>query len=157
MPQTNQPKQRGKCQYLSYSKETLALHIESVKSGSLSINKASKQYKIPRGTIQNKMKNLHCKPVGPPTIFSQVEEELFATRVVTMCDWGFPLDKLDIRMMIAAYLEKQKRVVKKFSKNVPGDNWASSFMKHHGLTNRIATNIRRKRAAISKEQLQHFN
>ena len=102
MPQTNQPKQRGKCQYLSYSKETLALHIESVKSGSLSINKASKQYKIPRGTIQNKMKNLHCKPVGPPTIFSQVEEELFATRVVTMCDWGFPLDKPDVRMMIAA-------------------------------------------------------
>ena len=71
-----------------------------------------------------------------------------------MCDWGFSLNKLDIRMMIVAYLEKQKRVVKKFSKNVPGDNWASSFMKHHGLTNRIATNIKRKRAVISKEQLQ---
>ena len=100
------------------------------------------------------MKNLHCKPVGPPTVFSQVEEELFATCVVTMCDWGFSLNKLDIRMMIVAYLEKQKRVVKKFSKNVPGDNWASSFMKRHGLTNRIATNIKRKRAVISKEQLQ---
>ena len=86
MPRTYQPKQRGKRQYLSYSKETLALCIESVKSGSLSINKASKQYRIPRGKIQNKMKNLHCKSVGPPTVFSQVEEELFATRVVTMCD-----------------------------------------------------------------------
>ena len=59
-------------------------------------------------------------------------------------------------MMIAAYLEKQKRVVKKFSKNIPGDNWASSFMKHHGLTNRTATKIRRKRAATSKEQLQQY-
>ena len=59
-------------------------------------------------------------------------------------------------MVIAAYFTKQKRVVKKFSKNVPHDNWASSFMKRHGLTNRIATNIRRKRAPISKEQLQQY-
>ena len=29
-------------------------------------------------------------------------------------------------------------------------------MKRHGLTNRIATNIRRKRAAISKEKLQQY-
>ena len=39
--------------------------------------------------------------------FSEVEE-LFASQVVTICDWGFPLDKLDIRMMVAAYLTKQK-------------------------------------------------
>ena len=44
----------------------------------------------------------------------------------------------------------------KLSKNVPGDDWASSFVKCHSLTNRIATNIRRKRAAISKEQLQQY-
>ena len=69
--------------------------MEAVKSGALSINKASKQYGIPQGTIQNKLKNIH-KSVGPPTVFSKVEE-LFASRVVTLCYWGFPLDKLDIR------------------------------------------------------------
>ena len=83
--------------------------MESAKSGALSINKASKQYGIPQGTIQNKLKNIHTKSVGPPTVFSEAAEELFALKVVTLCDWGFPLDKLDIRMMVAAYLTKQKR------------------------------------------------
>ena len=156
MPRTYKPHQRGKRQYLSYSPEMLEECIESVKSGALSINKASKTFNIPRGTIQNKMKNIHPKSVGPPTTFTRHEEELFMTRVITMCNWGFPLDKLDLRMMVAAYLTKQNRIVKKFKDNIPGEDWVSSFMKRNGLTNRIATNIRRKRAQISKEQLQEY-
>ena len=73
-----------------------------------------------------------------------------------MCNWGFPLDKLDLRMIINAYLTKQNRVMKEFTSNIPGDDWVTSFMDRHGLTNRIATNIRRKRAQISKEQLQEY-
>ena len=129
--------------------------MEAVRLGSLSINKASKTY-IPRGTIQNKMKNVHSKSVGCPAIFTKPEEELFATRAVTMCNWGFPLDKLDLRMIVNAYLTKQNRVMKEFTSNIPGDDWVTSFMDRHGLTNRIATNIRRKRAQISKEQLQEY-
>ena len=102
------------------------------------------------------MKNVHSKSVGRPTIFTKQEEELFATRAVTMCNWGFPLDKLDLRMIVNAYLTKQNRVVKEFTSNIPGDDWVTSFMDRHGLTNRIATNIRRKRAQISKEQLQEY-
>ena len=59
-------------------------------------------------------------------------------------------------MMIATYLTKQKRTVKKFTNNIPGDDWALGFMKHNGLTSRIATNIKRKRASISKEQLKQY-
>ena len=73
-----------------------------------------------------------------------------------MCNWGFPLDKLDLRMIVNAYLTKQNRVVKEFTSNIPGDDWVTRFMDRHGLTNRIATNIRRKRAQISKEQLQEY-
>ena len=127
-----------------------------MKSGTLSINKASKTFNIPRGTIQNKMKNIHPKSVGPPTTFTRHKEELFLARVMTMCNWGFPLDKLDLRMVVAAYLTKQNHVVKKFKDNIPGEDWVSSFMKRNSLTNRIATNIRRKRAQISKEQLQEY-
>ena len=95
IPRTYKPRQRGK-QHLSYSPETLEECIESVKSGTLSINKASKTFNIPKGTIQNKMKNIHPKSVGPPTTITRHKEELFMTRVITMCNWGFPLDKLDL-------------------------------------------------------------
>ena len=91
MPWNYQPHQRGKCKYLTYSEESLQLCMEAVKPSALSINKASRQYEIPQGTIQNKLKNIHAKSVGPNTAFSKVEEELFASWVVKLCDWGFPL------------------------------------------------------------------
>ena len=47
--------------------------------------------------MENKLKNIHSKSVGRPTVFTKLEEELFALRVTTMCKWGFPLDKLDLR------------------------------------------------------------
>ena len=59
-------------------------------------------------------------------------------------------------MMVAVYLTKQKRTVRKFIKNIPDDDLAPGFMKSNGLAKTIATNIRRKRASISKEQLKQY-
>ena len=73
-----------------------------------------------------------------------------------MCNWRFPLDKLDLRMIVNACLMKQNRVLKEFTNNIPGEDWVANFLGRHGLTNRTATNIRRKRAQISKEQLQEY-
>ena len=55
-----------------------------------------------------------------------------------MCDWEFQLDKLDAKMLVAAYLKSQKRTVKN---NIPGDDWISPFMKCSLLTHRIASDI----------------
>ena len=58
-------------------------------------------------------------------------------------------------MMVAVYLTKQKRTVKKFTNNIPVDDWVLGFMKGNGPTNGIATN-RRKRGSITKEQLKLY-
>lgn len=77
---------------------------------------------------------------------------------MAMCDWGFPLDKIDLRMIVAAYRTKQKRVVLQFKNNIPGDDWASNFMKRWKLTQRVATNIRRKRGKLARTELEtYFN
>ena len=72
----------GKC--FTYSEESLQFCMEAVKLGALSINKTSKQHGLLQGTIQNKLKNIYTKSVGPPTVFSAVEEELLASQVVTL-------------------------------------------------------------------------
>ena len=124
--------------------------MEAVRSVSLLINKVTKEYNIPRGTIQNKLKNIHSKSVGRLTIFTELEEELFALRVQTMCNWGFPLDKVDLRKIVNAYLTKQNRVVKEFASNILVDDYlVANFMGRHGLTNRIAAN---KKKACSDQQ-----
>ena len=141
MPRTYQPRKRSKRDYLAYTEETLQKCLEAVRSGSLSINKATKEYIIPRSAIQNKLMNIHSKSVGRPTVFTKLEEELFALRVTIMCNWRFPLHKLDLCMTVNAYLTKQNRVVREFASNIPGDDWVANFMGGHGLTNKIATNI----------------
>ena len=96
MPRTDQHRKRGKRDYIAYTEETLQKCLEAVPLGSLSINKATKEYNIPRDTIKNKLRNIHSKSVGRPTVFTKLEEELFTLRVKTMCNWGFLLDKLDL-------------------------------------------------------------
>ena len=73
-----------------------------------------------------------------------------------MCNWGFPLDKRDLQMIMKSYLTKQNRIVKEFTNNIPGDDWVRSFMDCQGLTNGAATNTWRKHAQISKGQLQEY-
>ena len=46
--------------------------------------------------------------------------------------------------------------MKEFANNIAGDHWVANYMGCHGLTNTIATNIRRKHAQISKEQLREY-
>lgn len=110
------------------------------------MKRASKQFKIPRSTIHNKLKNKHTSAVGHPATFTEQEEKLFKIRTVLLCDWGFPLDSLDPRMM----------VVWKFKNNIPGEDWARRFIKRWNLTNRTASNICRKQAKTSQSELQSY-
>ena len=136
--------QQDECTYLASSEEILSSCLESIKSGTLPLNKASKTFNIPQGTLQDNLKNLQCKAIGTLITFTKYAEELFKKRVDIMCNWCFLLDKLDLW-------------IKKFTNNIPRYNWASAFMKCHNLINRITTSIKRKRAQISKENLrEHF-
>ena len=72
----------------------------------LSMRKAAKVYKISWTTIKNKLEGKHNKAVGGQKIVTEKEEDSFVTRVFSMCEWRVPLDKFDLRMMVAAYLAK---------------------------------------------------
>ena len=120
--------QQYECTYLAYSEEILSSCLESIKSGTLSLNKASKSFNITPGTLQNNVKNLKCKVIEDLITFTKYAEELFKTSVEKMCNLGFILDILDLWIMVAAYLKRQKRVINKITNNTPGDNWASVFM-----------------------------
>ena len=117
MPRTYIPRLRGKRTHQAYSAEDLKTCVEDVTSGKLSIRKAAVLYNIPHTTITNKVHGKHGKSVGTQTIFTLDEEEAFVSRVKAMCDWGFPLGKIDLRMMVAAYLAKQKRIIRQFNNN----------------------------------------
>ena len=74
-----------------YSEEDIVLAALNVIEQRCSLREAATRYKIPLGTLHNKIKEKHKKNVGRPTILSEAEEEKLVTLLNTCGDWGFPL------------------------------------------------------------------
>lgn len=66
---------------------------------------------------------------------------------------------MDVLCVVQAYLNKESRNVTCFKSNMPGPDWLSGFMKRHSaaLSTRVANNIKRTRAAVSKESLTAYH
>lgn len=78
----------GSRMYKNYSEEMLKLACEAVKSNQISSRDAQKQFGIPRRTIENKIKNKHLKPVGHPTLLSDLEERQVVKVLQASSDFG---------------------------------------------------------------------
>ncbi len=57
------------------------------------------------------------------------EQEESLVKVIQVCgDWSCPLSTLEIRMIARRILNKEGRSVPCFKKNLPGTEWAHSFL-----------------------------
>lgn len=110
MPRCYKKKLGGRT-YANYTADQLDQALVAVRGG-MSQAQASRRFKIPRGTIQNKLFARHNKAYGHPTVFSKEEEQLLTHTLTTVSNWGFPLTQEDIREVLHKYVEKQGRDVK---------------------------------------------
>ena len=94
------------------------------------------------------------------TVLSAVTEELLVNRLLLCAEWVYPMDSLDLRIIVKGYLDRQGFDMKKFMDNLPGPDWVLSFMEKHKekLTQRICQNNKRYRASVSPEiVIGYFN
>lgn len=73
MPRKYQRK-AGSRKYTDYTEETLLECLNEIRNGRISHRNAEKKYKIPRKTIQNKLKGKHSKKPGHQPVFTLEEE-----------------------------------------------------------------------------------
>lgn len=148
----------GSRQYINYTQEKLENALQAVVEGVCTIREASRRFGIPFGTLYNKYKGKHRSKPGRPTIFTKLEELAILKSASKCADWGFPLSLMDIRMMAKYYLDRKGRTVNIFKNNIPGVDWTYSLLNRHrdSFGQRLATNIKRARAAVSKETLNAF-
>ena len=92
---------------------------------------AEKAYKIPRRTIINKLKAHHVQPVGRSILFTEAEENKFIGNIHVMSEYGFPIDKADLKFIIKSYLDRNSRRLNFFKDNLPGRAWTDNFIKRH--------------------------
>lgn len=148
----------GTREYKNYTQETLEEALEKITDGDMSINAASLKYKIPFGTLYNKFKGMHGSTPGGQPVFTHAEEVAILRTAATCADWGFPLTTFDLRMFAKSYLDQKGRNVNKFRNNLPGIDWALSVLKRHknGYGQRLATNIKRARAAVDRDSINKY-
>ena len=91
------------------------------------------------------------------TVLSAVTEELLVNRLLLCAEWVYPMDSLDLRIIVKGYLDFD---MDKFMDNLPGPDWVLSFMEKHKekLAQRICQNNKRYRASVSPEiVIGYFN
>lgn len=148
----------GKRPYRNYSDEDLNRAASCVQENKMTFRQASEKFKIPVGTISNYLSGKHKKRPGHPTVFTQAEEFAFVQHLNEISKWGFPIDTFDLRVLIRDYLSLREKKVKQFVNNLPGEDWASAFLRRHKdeISLRKCQNIKRSRAAVSAESVNQF-
>lgn len=147
----------GSRRYQNYTSEMLQNAVDGVKNGQMSLRKAAEMYGINRQTIKNKLVGKHSKTVGRQRLLCHKEEKAIIQHVIAMSDFGFPMDTYDLRVTVKMFLDRSGRRDCRLINNFPGYEWCLSFLKRNKeLSVRLANNIKKKRAAVSRETLTEY-
>lgn len=145
----------GSKSYQDYPKENVEKAIEAVREG-MSKKLAAQTYGVPRTTLTRKTLGKNLGPIGRPRVLSTEEEATIAETLGVVANWGFPLTRPDVKTVIAKYLDKQGKTVEVFKDNIPGEDYLNAFIKRNNLSNRLASNIKRSRASVDREDILNF-
>jgi hypothetical protein len=155
----NYKRSPGTRPYKNYTDDLLNEAKENVSKGKMSLAKASKIYKIPLGTLHNKLNGKHSKKNRGQSVLSETEERSMLDSILVAADWGYPLNSLDFRFYTKAYLDTANKIVPRFKNNFPGEDWAFSVLRRYKdlVTSRISTNIKPSRAQVGPQELTAYH
>ncbi|XP_052129196.1 uncharacterized protein LOC127750768 [Frankliniella occidentalis] len=122
-----------------------------------SIRKTAKACGIPRTTLRSKLLEMYPNKIGRPTALSNLEESALSEGLQLCEEWGFPLTAEDVCDVVQNYLNTCEKRIKTFKNNRPGRDWIKSFLQRHPeLSKRFCENVKRKRAAVSREIVMDY-
>ena len=104
--------------------------MEAVKNGRLSVSAAAKRFCLPRETLRRRVTNhvtINAK-AGRPTILSKQEEDEVVETCQIFGEWGFGLQKEDVKSAVTQFLKHSRRKTP-FRDGIPGDDWWAGFLR----------------------------
>ena len=141
-----------------YSPEDLRKAFEDAKEGRLSINKACEQYKIPKGTLINKLRggNPSVKKMGPQPILDNTEESMLKEWILDKAHIGYPMHPAVVKQAVQSVLDRIPRP-NPFVGNLPGNKWLRLFLKRHPEIKLKNSEILSKtRASVTEENIREW-
>ena len=94
--------------------------------------------------------------VDAPRALSSEVEGRSAKVINELAEWGYPIGKTEISLMVKNILDKSKIMEKRFKNNIPGDDWVNAFAKRNKLSKRAASIIKRSRTAVEENITNSF-
>lgn len=145
----------------NWSEESLKAAISAVKNDEFSVRAAAIQYKIPRKTLERRLKKNNDKkgPMGPSSVFGEENEKKFVAHIKTMQAKGFPLTMKDVRIMAFGFAE-QLKLKHRFNKEtqMAGYDWLQMFLSRNtDITLRKSEGVSLARAnAMNKTEVNAY-
>ncbi|KAJ8966808.1 hypothetical protein NQ314_003304 [Rhamnusium bicolor] len=125
----------------------------------MSIRCASRNFGVPRGTIQDRLHGrVPEKPgkMGPSTILTQEKEQAIVDWLISLAKVGFARKKSDLLKTVEKIIKDDKRNTP-FKDGGPGNQWYSSFLTTYPiLVQRTAESINMGRAVITEEYIRSW-
>jgi len=141
-----------------YSEEQMQLALENVTSKSLSLNKLSIKYNIPKSTLSMKLsgKTLLARKMGPCSFLSNEEEKRRKAWILNNATLGFPLKEEDVKDSVQKVIKDFPRTTP-FRDSRPGEKWMKLFLKRNSeITKRNTEVISKARAAVTEEKIRDW-
>lgn len=134
--------------------------ITEIKKKQISIREAAKKYDLCPSTISRNLKKgkpYQERSYGRPTVLTAEEEKRLADGLLVAAEWGMPFDRMDVRRIVKRFLDSLGKKEETFKDNLPGVDWCNYFLdRHKELKTRWCENIKRARAAVSREQIGEY-
>ena len=92
--------------YRNYTEESLNEALQAIKNKTLSIRQAASKFGIPKNTLHLESQEKHSNPVGRASVFTNEEELQFVGHIIAVSNYGFPVDKIDLRFIVKSYLDR---------------------------------------------------
>lgn len=136
---------------MMYTQETIHEALRCIKAEQISV-RYYYRYKVPEG--------LNNSPMLLPSPSSACKWR--CSHLIAIPSYGFPLTKLESRLIVGSYLNRIRRKVTCFknNNNILGDQWMNEYFKRHftkhQINQRVLQRISRYRAALSAISINQF-
>lgn len=151
--------QKTKKQFHKYSEDALSEALKKIREEKWAIRKASREFGIPRGTLQDRIHGRVIeKPrrMGPETILKAAEEQTLVNWLINLAKCGFPQKPTDLLNTVQKIIRDDKRK-NPFKDELPGKSWYYGFLKRHPeLSLRTPEGLSKGRAIVTEESVRKW-
>lgn len=137
----------------TYTLDQLLEAIRLVRQGKMSILGASRVFRIPYGTLGDKLRGRRPIKLQSRTLLSGIEEERLVHWIKQSAQRGFGKSRMDIREAVKAIIES-RGPTSTTDVSIPSKQWMKDFFnRHKDLSDRTPSSLGKERALVSRQNL----